>query len=101
MTAGAAHDAAAGGPGLRPFVGAALAVVFALLTWLQAPWTDRLQSAWFDAYQALGRARSRAAVTVVEIDQKSLTALGQWPWPRTQLTLVTTCAGRPRRRPHS
>ena len=94
MTAGAAHDAAAGGPGRRPFVGAALAVVFALLTWLQAPWTDRLQSAWFDACQALWpRQVSVLPVTVIEIDQKSLAALGQWPWPRTRLAqLVTTIA---------
>ena len=59
---------------------------------LQAPGTDRLQAAWFDAYQALAPRQVRLLpVTVVEIDQKSLVALGQWPWPRTQLArLVNT-----------
>ena len=67
-------------------VGAALVVVLALLAWFQLPGTDRLQSAWFDAYQAIApRQVSVLPVTVVEIDQKSLLALGQWPWPRTQL----------------
>ena len=38
------------------------------------------------------RARSTSLpVTVVEIDQKSVAAIGQWPWPRTQLAqLVNT-----------
>ena len=43
------------------------------LTWLQAPWTERLQAAWFDAHQALAPRQVRSLpVTVVEIDQKSL-----------------------------
>ncbi|MBV8603858.1 MAG: CHASE2 domain-containing protein [Pelomonas sp.] len=42
--------------------------------------------ALFDAYQA--RAPRRPAsqpVTIVAIDEKSLAALGQWPWPRDRL----------------
>jgi serine phosphatase RsbU (regulator of sigma subunit) len=69
-------------------------IALAALNWAAAPWTARVQAAWFDAYQAL---RPRQVVstpaTVVEIDEKSLAALGQWPWPRTQLAqLVTTIA---------
>ena len=73
-------------------VGIALSLAFAALTWLQPTWADRLQSAWFDAYQSLApRQVSVLPVTVVEIDQKSLAAIGQWPWPRTQLArLVNT-----------
>ena len=66
--------------------GAALLLVLAGLIWLQAPWTERFQAGWFDAHQVLApRPVGRLPVTVVEIDQKSLQALGQWPWPRTQL----------------
>jgi adenylate cyclase len=92
VTARAARTPAAGGPQRVGLVGAALVVALALLTWLQAPGTDRLQAVWFDAYQALApRQVSLLPVTVVEIDQKSLVALGQWPWPRTQLArLVST-----------
>lgn len=81
-----ARGAAAGGAVRLGRIGAALVVVLAFFTWLQLPGTDRLQAAWFDAYQALSpRQVSALPVTVVEIDQKSVIALGQWPWPRTQL----------------
>ena len=70
---------------VRRFGSAVLALLVAL-TWWQAPWTERLQAAWFDAHQALApRAVRSLPVTVVEIDQKSLAALGQWPWPRSEL----------------
>lgn len=86
MTPRAARMSAADGSHRLLLTGAALTLSLALLTWLQAPGTDRLQSAWFDSYQALLPRQVRVLpVTVVEIDQKSLAAIGQWPWPRTQL----------------
>jgi adenylate cyclase len=64
-------------------------LTLALLTALigfQRSWTERLQSFWFDSFQ---RAQSRTVEStpaiVVEIDEKSVAALGQWPWPRTLL----------------
>jgi len=67
-------------------VGAALLIALAALNWLDAPWNGRMQGAWFDAYQAFAPRRVESMpATVVEIDEKSLTALGQWPWPRTLL----------------
>lgn len=40
----------------------------------------------FDGYQRLfPRERRSAPATIVEIDERSLAALGQWPWPRTQV----------------
>ena len=45
-----------------------------------------LQTAWFDALQRLApRSIESTPVTIVEIDDKSLAALGPWPWPRTTL----------------
>ena len=45
-----------------------------------------LRSAFFDLEQRLFLAmRIDAPVTIVEIDEVSLTELGQWPWPRTHL----------------
>ena len=78
-------------PAARPVptilrIGAALLIALAVLIAIGAPWTERLQAAWFDAHQALHpRQLDVLPVTVVEIDQKSLFALGQWPWPRTRL----------------
>jgi adenylate cyclase len=61
---------------------AGLAVAIVLITW----WDARLQALWFDAYQrvAARKVESLPAV-VVEIDERSLQAVGQWPWPRTIL----------------
>ena len=41
----------------------------------------------FDLYQRLApRHVETLPVTVIDIDEKSLSELGQWPWPRTLLT---------------
>jgi serine phosphatase RsbU (regulator of sigma subunit) len=40
----------------------------------------------FDGYQRMfPRERKSAPATIVEVDERSLAALGQWPWPRTQV----------------
>ncbi len=63
-----------------------LLVALTALIWLDLPWTSRVQSAWFDAYQVVSpRHVASMPATIVEIDQKSLAALGQWPWPRPVL----------------
>jgi len=56
------------------------------LVGIETGWNSRLQSFWFDTLQVLAprRIESTPAI-VVEIDEKSLSALGQWPWPRTIL----------------
>ena len=64
--------------------GLAVLVALALLVWRETPVTSPLASAWFDAYQSFSpRIPQSMPVTIVEIDQKSLAAIGQWPWPRT------------------
>jgi serine phosphatase RsbU (regulator of sigma subunit) len=46
----------------------------------------RLQGAWFDAYQRVApRDIGALPAVIVAIDDKSITALGQWPWPRSTL----------------
>jgi adenylate cyclase len=45
---------------------------------------DRLSLIAFDAYQRVApRRATNSAVTIVDIDDRSLAAIGQWPWPRT------------------
>src|SRR4051812_40021901 len=69
-------------------IGAALATL-AVLTSLRAydPWVvSELKERTFDAYQhLLPRAPSELPVRVVDIDEASIAAFGQWPWPRTRL----------------
>lgn len=72
--------------------GAAL-IVLAALTWLRAesPWiVTELQERTFDAYQRLQpRAYADFPVRIVDIDEASIAAFGQWPWPRTRLAAIT------------
>ncbi len=76
-------------------VGAVVLIALAGLNWLEAPWTSYVRAAWFDAYQALApRHVESMPATVVEIDERSLAALGQWPWPRTLLAQLIDAVAR-------
>ncbi len=47
---------------------------------------NRLSYQVFDAYQRLSpRAAGDPAVAVIDIDEPSIAALGQWPWPRDRM----------------
>ena len=66
----------------------AVPLLFALtvLILLAPRFIERVQSGWFDLYQVFSpRDVVSMPATIVEIDQKSLAALGQWPWPRPVL----------------
>lgn len=48
------------------------------------PWVEYVRVNTFDLYQLLSpRPPADHPVVIVDIDEKSLTWLGQWPWPRT------------------
>ena len=64
--------------------------VLALSVATLAVWDTRietlLRAEWFDVYQRLfPRERKTAPVVIVEIDERSLAAFGQWPWPRSRV----------------
>src|ERR1700676_4402227 len=47
---------------------------------------EELRVRTFDSFQLIDpRVKTAKPVTVVDIDEKSLTRLGQWPWPRTRI----------------
>ncbi|HLG80645.1 MAG TPA: adenylate/guanylate cyclase domain-containing protein [Bradyrhizobium sp.] len=47
---------------------------------------EELRVRTFDTFQRIDpRVKTARPVTIVDIDEKSLAKLGQWPWPRTQL----------------
>lgn len=71
-----------------------LAVLAALL-WFRTPWAERLQAYSFDSLQILAPRRVESLpVTIVAIDDKSIAALGQWPWPRTDLAELVRAVAR-------
>ncbi|MGE5339767.1 MAG: CHASE2 domain-containing protein, partial [Gemmatimonadota bacterium] len=86
MNARGAREPTGAAVGRIRAIGAALLALLVAAIWLRAPGIDRLQAAWFDALQTvLPRQVHAWPVTIVGIDEKSLSALGQWPWPRTEL----------------
>jgi adenylate cyclase len=47
---------------------------------------EELRVRTFDTFQRLEpRVKTARPVTIVDIDEKSLAKLGQWPWPRTRI----------------
>src|SRR2546425_595050 len=65
-------------------MGAALLAVCVLLIGLESPPVAALRETLFDGYQRLmPRVRSSAPAIIVDIDERSLDTLGQWPWPRS------------------
>ena len=86
MSSGVAEEATRPSYGRISAVGLLLLAALAALIGSEPRWNLRFQSAWFDTYQLLKpREIVSTPVTVVEIDEKSLARLGQWPWPRTVL----------------
>nr|WP_246389168.1 adenylate/guanylate cyclase domain-containing protein [Microvirga mediterraneensis] len=65
-----------------------LAALLALRIWDPGP-IEALRQRSFDIYQLMQpRAVRRDLVTIVDIDETSLRALGQWPWPRTVMAEI-------------
>jgi adenylate cyclase len=56
---------------------------------------DRLSLIAFDFYQrAAPRAATTSPVAIVDVDDRSLAAIGQWPWPRTIVAQLVDKLGR-------
>ena len=72
--------------GLGRVVGLAFLVGFvAVRVWDPVP-LEIVRNKTFDLYQVISpRVPKPVPVVIVDIDEESLAALGQWPWPRTQL----------------
>jgi len=72
-----------------------IGLAVAALVALDFPWKSRVQDAGFDAYQTLSpRQIESMPAVVVAIDERSLAALGQWPWPRTILARLIDAINR-------
>jgi len=69
----------------------ALLVGFAVLRVWDPPPVQELRVRTFDMFQLIDpRAKAAQPVTIVDIDDKSLTKLGQWPWPRTAIADIVS-----------
>lgn len=64
----------------------ALLIGFAGLRLWDPPPIQELRLRTFDMFQLIDpRHKTARPVTIVDIDDKSLARLGQWPWPRTRI----------------
>jgi adenylate cyclase len=72
-------------------MGLVITGVMVALAAVPVPLLDRARDAVFDAYQRQApRAYDPGApVHIIDIDEASLDAFGQWPWPRTYMAALT------------
>ena len=69
----------------------ALLVGFAALRIADPAPIAELRVRTFDTFQVIKpRVKTARPVTIVDIDEKSLAKLGQWPWPRTHIADMIT-----------
>jgi adenylate cyclase len=54
---------------------------------LDLPWVELVRVKTFDLYQVFSprETDAKSVVGIVDIDEKSLAEIGQWPWPRTAI----------------
>ena len=68
-----------------------LLVGFAALRVLDPAPVEEIRIRTFDAFQRIDpRTKTERPVTIVDIDDKSMEKLGQWPWPRTRIADLIT-----------
>jgi len=69
----------------------ALLIGFAALRVADPAPVEEIRVRTFDAFQRIDpRKKTARPVTIVDIDDKSLEKLGQWPWPRTRIADLVT-----------
>jgi adenylate cyclase len=69
----------------------ALLIGIAVLRVLDPGPIEELRVRTFDTFQRIDpRKKTARPVTIVDIDDKSMEKLGQWPWPRTRLADLIT-----------
>jgi adenylate cyclase len=69
----------------------ALLIGFAALRLADPAPIEELRVRTFDTFQRIDhRVKTARPVTIVDIDEKSLAKLGQWPWPRTRIADLVT-----------
>ena len=72
--------------GLGRAIGLFLLFVFLAIRVWDPPPLQELRLRSFDLYQLLyPRVTDQRPVTIIDIDENSLRAYGQWPWARTRL----------------
>ncbi|MCB1314294.1 MAG: CHASE2 domain-containing protein, partial [Sedimentitalea sp.] len=75
---------------------ALLLVGFAILVRIADPIpTQVIRNQTFDLFQRIKpRDAQPLPVAIIDVDDRSITAIGQWPWPRTRFAEIVETATR-------
>ena len=74
------------------------AVLVALLSLFRPAFLDKLEYASYDALLRAARTHPPGGdVVIVDVDERSLSSVGQWPWRRDLVGNLVTRDSRPRR----
>jgi adenylate cyclase len=77
--------------GYARLIGLALLIGLAVLRIADPGPIEELRVRTFDTFQRIDpRVKTVRPVSIVDIDEKSLAKLGQWPWPRTRIADMVT-----------
>lgn len=77
--------------GLMRFVTFTVLVLLLLLRWVDPVPVQNFRNQAFDFYQRLKpREITSQPITIIDIDERSLARVGQWPWPRTKMAELVT-----------
>jgi adenylate cyclase len=75
------------------FTGILLLIALMALRVADPVFVERLRLQAFDTYQQINpRERGATPIAILDVDDQSLAAIGQWPWPRTTIAEMTTKA---------
>jgi signal transduction histidine kinase len=78
------------GWGGKPWLSAVVLFLIVALRIIDPSTLERMRLAYFDFQQAAWpQSLQDRHVVIVDIDQPSLTAIGQWPWPRSTVAKLT------------
>ena len=76
-------------PGFVLVLGLVLSAVWGVTVWLGPVWLKNLDHMFFDVQVRMKKVTDVAhQVVLVDIDEESLSAVGQWPWPRYRLAFM-------------
>jgi adenylate cyclase len=72
--------------GLHYLIPLGILLICVFMRWQDVTFVGQLRMSVFDTYQRIApRTFEDVGVRIVDIDEKSLEEMGQWPWPRTNL----------------
>ncbi len=76
-------------PGFILILGLTLSLVWGAAVWMGPAWVKNLDFMFFDVQVRMKKSTDTPRrIVLVDIDEESLSAVGQWPWPRYRMAAM-------------